>query len=250
MRYKGDSIVLTGTDSQRDPYLAWTYTLNYEGITSAAVALANAQPAGIVVDAQQNGATMRVSLQAPPDVFIDRWEVDRELLDKDLLTASAFIGLSKNGQAEIKRWRANPDTLLFVAVGSDNPNFPAGNQLSAGDPALMAAAQELILRGAESQQTSTLILKRTRKMSVNVAPSLNLSEKTSFYTTAKLLALEGNASAQVGALPTVPYAPPTNAQWGWLPRNQNRSYISRGFVEEHSDWVFAAWSTSLYTYVA
>lgn len=248
-RYKGESVILTGTDSERDPYLAWTYSYNYEGVTPAVAALANAQPAGVALKFSQNGAIAKVALTYSPNEFHDKWEIDRELVDKDLLSASAFTILSANAKAEIKRWRSNPDTELWLTVGSDNPNFPAGNQIVSGDVAPMGYAKELILRGTESQQTSTLVLKRTRKMSVTLAPSLNLSEITSFYSTAKLKANEGNMEATVGTLPTTPYAAPSNAQWGWLPRNQNRSYISQGFIEEHSDWVFAAWSTVLYTYV-
>lgn len=237
MKFKGDSIVLVGTDGHRNAFGAWVSTYNYEGVPESMAALANNQPLGREVDTRQNGAVVGVGLTYAPDSFTDKWETDRENLDKDIMFQKAFAGISTAGKDEIRRWRADPTTSIDTT--KDTPNAALMNQVA-----------DLVRRGVESYQVSTLILKRTRLMSVNLAPTIVLTEQTEFYSTARLITNEGIPAGLAGQLPITPYAPPTASQWGWLPRNANRSYISRGHIEEHSDWVFAAWSTVLYAYVA
>lgn len=247
MMYKGDSFVFCGLTGERSPFGAWTYTYSYGGVPSAIQALIAAQPIGPQISTKQNGAVVEASLTYSPDTFSDKWEVDRENLTKDLMFNRTFAGISKEGKAEIRRWRAD---AAGATVDPDTTKDTA-------NAALMIQIADLIRLGTESIQVSTLVLKRTRSMSTTLAPTIVLTEQTEFYSTAKLAFLTNMDPAVANTLPSPTaangwkgaYAPPANAQWGWLPRQGNRSYCARGQMEEHSDWVFAAWSTTLYTYV-
>lgn len=237
MNYKGDSIVLVGTNGERSPFGAWVSIYSYEGTPLSMAALANSQPDGIKVSIKQDGPVVGVALTYAPDEFADKWEVDRENIDKDILYSISLNSLTDDGKAYIKSFRADPTQTWTVP--SSEPNTTLMNQI-----------YEMILRGTEAYQVSTLVLKRTRTMSVNLAPTIVLSEQTQFYSTARLVTLTNMDPDIAATLPTNPYAPPANTAWGWLPRQANRSYISKGQMEEHSDWVFAAWSTVLYAYFA
>lgn len=239
MIYKGDSIVLTGTESDRTPFGALTTKYSFEAIPESAAAFVNAQPLGIRVGTRQHDGVVGIELNYPPDVFTDKWETDREKVEKDLLFNPAFTGLTQAEMTNVRTYRASP-------AGSTNIVIPPGS----ANTALMNQIQALVLQGTEAYVVFTLVLKRTRTMSVRTAPTVQLTERTQFFSTARLITQEGVDLNQTGALPATPYAPPVDHTWGWLPRNSNRSYISRGFMEEHSDWEFAAWSTVLYQYVA
>lgn len=245
MKYKGDSLVFTGLRGERTPFGSWGYSYDYEGTPAAVQAFLGAQPIGPQISTRQSGAIVAATLNYSPDTFSDNWEIDRENLEKDIMFSQAFAAITSNGKEEIRRWRSDPGTSLDTT--KDTPHA-----------ALMNQAADLIRRGTEAIQVSTLVLKRTRSMSTTLAPTIVLTEQTAFYSTAKLVALTGMDPAIAATLPNPTstnswkgaYAPPTDAQWGWLPRQANRSYCAKGKMEEHSDWVFAAWSTVLYTYVS
>lgn len=250
--YKGDALVLTGSEGNRDPFGAWSTTYTWEGIPGSVAALIANQALGSEINVSQHGYPASARITYPPNVFSDKWETDRENLDKDIMYNPAFIGISIGAFKEVRRWRQDPtgsDMCLTPGVPIpkllDENDKPSALTLNSNDVVLMAQIRELVLRGAEAYQLSTLVLKRTRKIAASMLPTINLAEKTIFYSTATLTANEGVPPL---GLPIVPYTPPSNAQWGWLPRQNNRSYVSRGFYEEHCDWVFAAWSTVLYTY--
>lgn len=232
--FKGDSVVFVGSEGERDPFGVQVTTYSFEGVASAMAALAASQPLGIKVGTHQRGAVVGVDLTYSPDAFFDRWETDKENIDKDLLYNIAFNILTLAEKNEVRRWRGDPTSTLNVNID------PAGNHT-----VLLGQIQDLVLAGTEAYQVSTLILKRTRKLSVNLAPTITLSEQTVFYSTAQMLSVFDCPITNI--LPVNPYPPPANHAWGWLPRQANRSYIAKGIMEEHSDWVFAAWSTVLYS---
>lgn len=253
IQFKGDSLVLTGSRAQRTPFGAWSTSYDYSGIPISIAALVNNQRLGAEISVDQTSIPARASLTYPPDVFADKWEIDKEVLEKDIMYHPVFALLSPGAFAEIRRWRQDPtgsDMFLTPGVpittlqGSDGKTSQL--MLSPNDLTPMGQLKELVLRGTEAFQIATLIAKRTRQLSVPMPPTLDLSEQTQFYSTTRFTS---NENVPALGLPTNPYSPPTDTQWGWLPRLRNRSYVSRGFMEEHSDWVFAAWSTILYTYV-
>jgi hypothetical protein len=246
IKYRGPAIVFKGITRQRDSTNGfWSTTWNYEGITDAIQAVALAVTPGPGIAIQHNGPTSNLAITygGLTDSQVDntistKWEVDRENIDKDLLFFPAVRAISDQGIQEYKRWRADP--------GSD---FDTSSGGSAEGIAALESLKILTLRGAEAHQVSTLILKRTRTISSQRAPVLTLTEQTSFYSTATLITNESIPSDLASTLPTSPYTKPSQSEWGWLPRLANRTYIGRGQVEEQNDWVFAAWSTFLYTYV-
>lgn len=235
MLFKGDSYVLTGTFGERSPFGFWTNTYVYQGIPESIAALAQGQPLGAQISTRQQGAVVEGTFTYAPDTFADKWEIDRENVDKDIMVSPAFTAINDAGKDFIRNWR-NDATVNFVTTA---------------DPAhadLMNAAASLIRLGVESVQVSTLILKRTRSISTTLAPTIVLTEQTTFYSTAALVALTNMDPAIAATLPVAPYAAPPNTEWGWLPRLANRSYLSRGSMEEHTDWVFGAISTILYSF--
>ncbi len=240
MKFKGDAIVITGTETQRTPFGAFSTSYSFAGIAQSIGALAAAQPLGAELRFSQKDAVSGLDVTYPPDTFVDKWELDRENVDKDLMFNPNFRGMTAGARREIRRWRSDPT--------GDDLDLTKGN--GGSDTPLMQQIQDLVLSGVEAYQVSTIVLKRTRSMSVNLAPIMVLTEQTQFFSTARLIANENVDTDQTGTLPVAPYAAPANTQWGWLQRNQNRSYISRGFMEEHTDWVFGAISTALYAYVA
>ena len=177
-----------------------------------------------------------VDLTYAPDLFNDRWETDRENIDKDIMYNISFNVLSTADLQAVKAWRADPSAAFAAPAGSTNT-------------ALLTQLIALLQVGTEAYQVSTLILKRTRKLSCSLAATIVLAEQTQFYSTAKMIALYDIPSDLAATLPITPYAAPADHTWGWLPRQANRTYVARGEMEEHTDWVFAAWSTVLYAYV-
>lgn len=246
IKYRGPAIVFQGITRQRDSTSGfWTTTWNYEGITDAIQSVALAVTDGPAVQIQHSGPTSQLAItyggltdSAVDNTISTKWEVDRENIDKDLLFFPAVMDMSDISKIEYKRWRTDTSTDLdFSAIEN------------AYDLDSLRSLKILTLRGTEAYQISTLILKRTRTISAQRAPTLTLSENSSFFSTLKLISNESIPSDLASTLPTVPYAKPSETEWGWLPRLANRTYTGRGQVEEQNDWVFAAWSTFLYTYV-
>lgn len=246
MTYKGDPIVLVGVSSERNEYGAWITIQEFIGADTACIALANTTPLGPTVLYQKLGdgrsmcrITYGILTPGTEQVF-ERWEVDREVVDKDIMQSPAFVGISDAGKQELKRWRADPSSDLDTTKGTNTGT----------DPGLMNSVKSLVLLGVEVVQVATLVLKRSRQVSGSYVTAIDLSERTKFYSTGALLKLAGSVPFVKGVLPVDGGTKPANSQWGWLPRQSNRSFIGRGVVEEQEDWVWAAWSTILYQYVA
>lgn len=242
MKYKGDPQVLVSVVGERDENGVWVTTYNYSGPNQNVATLAASLELGPKLRFQsgQNGsanltATFGDNLGVAN--VVPRWEVDREFIEKDIMQHHLAASLSIQGKQEMSRWRADPISALDTT---------ADGTVDGG--VVMGKLKSLILRGVESIQVSTLVLKRSRTFSAKLESALVLTEQTSFQSTARLIADE--AVPSIIALPVGGPTKPDDCEWGWLPRLANRNYIGRGLVEEQNDWVFAAWSTFLYTYLS
>lgn len=248
-RFKGDALVLIATEGKRNPFGAWVNTYVYEGVASAVQAFVTSQPLGTEVTTEQFGAVVQARVTYAPDTFTDKWEVDRENLEKDIMYSQLAQTLSDKAKDGITAFRQSADPKSFNFSTYADPAYP-------NDLATMQKLAFEIRKGTESIPVSALILKRVRVMSVNLAPTLVLAEAVSFYSTAWMIQNQNIPRSLAATLPAPTaantyqgaYAPPPNTKWGWLPRQQNRSYTGFGEMEEHSDWVFAPWSTYLYAF--
>lgn len=247
--YRGNANVLEGVTRQRDENGAWTTTIYYKGIADVLRGMSVPLGAKMSIEEGEEGyarATVTIGNlnDGGQETVSERWEIDSEIVEKSILFHPLAQGMTPASKAAFVRWSQDPDRTAQV---------PAS--ITADDTAAFFKLQEESLRGVESTSITTFILKRTRTMSANYAPVLRLKDVRDVYSSAKLKANEGIPNALYDTLPGVlagnplPAAPSSSA-WSWLPRLQNRSYIGNGRVEEVSDWVFAAWSTNLYTYNA
>lgn len=246
MNFRGNAIVFKNATRQRNEHGAWTTTFYYEGVSDVLRAYAGTIGSKAKIEIQEDGATSQLGItfgninDVGQEVVAERWEIDTEILEKDLKTSEEYQSLSIQAAQEFERWFQDKNSELdTTADGTD------------GGAVIMGKFLTEFLRGVESYQTETFILKRTRTMSADYATPFSLQKKKEFYTTSRLIDLESMPLDVAGMLPIGdPYAPPDQSAWGWLPRLRNRTFVGNGQVEETCDWVYAAWSTFLYTLVS
>lgn len=251
--YRGNPTVLTSEHYDRNDQGVWLKTSVWRGFNSELQKIAGQFQVGNKVNLQSDPSspigTLTVQygflLGNGQDAPIDKYEFDTEIINKDLGFSDLAQSMTAAGQRLLKAYRnaASQSEREDVLIDSQELNDTADR-----DP-FDKLVQE-VDRGVESVEVKTLILKRTRTMAVAFSYATELSIRQSFYSTSKLVALEAIPVDVAERLPDSPYTQPANSEWGWLPRLENKTFIGRGLVEEHNDWVFAAWSTNLYTYVS
>lgn len=249
MKYKGDKRIFQGASKRQNTNGSFTWVYRWIGLPSEIDAVENMVGKGPEKSRTQEGpfdaleVTYGNTDQNGANEVTEKWEDDSESLEKDIMFSSLAKKISADGQKEIRRWRSNPETDLDV--GQSDPDFP-------NDPENMRDLQAEILRGVESIQVKTVVLKRTRTIPAGMISPRKILKTEKFYSTAALIALEQIPGDVANALPDDPgpNETPTNAAWGWMPRTSARQFVGHGKVEELDDWVFAAWSTKLYQKVA
>lgn len=140
----------------------------------------------------------------------------------------------------------------FIEI-SKGPLTPAETLFSSYISATPLNIYKLLLLGADSYEIERLVVTRTRSYSIAYyrgGGGIVMDETPKVYSRASLIATEKIPSYVAAQLPAVPANKPENTEWAWKVRQDRSEISSAGRVEETRDWVFAPWSTLLYSYTA
>lgn len=132
-----------------------------------------------------------------------------------------------------------------LPTGTLNPG--AGNY--AADPIALAVWRDL-LRGQEAVELKAPVLVRNRTYGTRFTKRARLWAIERVYSTSALVATFNIPTDVQARLPEDPDDVPAGAVWSWKSRRSETTMIrNTGRVDEFSDWVFAAWSTTYYDYI-
>lgn len=175
---------------------------------------------------------------------IDRWTVSSEILEKDLFSmpeAITEMSAFTAGRAYYQRGIRN--------ALKDESNLDT--QFSAGTTPIAYKILEELRRGVEVFEHEYTILTRTRTFDrlnpFSLPENLQLNSNRTVYTTAQLQAVESIPPDVLFTLPTDPSTNPEQTLWGWRIREQQAEITSSTTGVHRTSWVYAAWSTFLYT---
>lgn len=225
----------------------WTGSLS--GIASLAASLVAA--GARVRDESANGvgrliATYSYDPDAPvaDEEATDRYEFDMEPVQVSLFNHPVAAGeIEAYGIANANIGESGYKRGIEAAVNAGDP-FP----LTAGVYPVGAEIYRLLSRGVESYELKRPVLSRVRTFSPNFSGRVVLSAIETVYTTAGLVRDFAIPATVASQLPADPPEVPAGTVWAWKLRTDRSVYIpAQNRVEETRDWVFAAWSSLLYT---
>ena len=181
---------------------------------------------------------MRVSIpnaNTPGSGIIDIWEITSEFAQVDIRNHPNIIALAAN-VTELNKWykqakNADEESSLPAAAG------------------FLTLFNHIAL-GVEAFEEERLVL-RNRRMFPNVSlGQISLSATQIVYSTAGLKSAFAIPSEIANELPTSGGTAPTDFAWGWRLRGYSSIFNrSEGKRELLRDWVFAAWSTVIYSHI-
>lgn len=222
----------------------WTGSVS--GIASLAATLVAA--GARVRDESANGVGRLIATYSyDPDAPVaneeatDRYEFDMEPVQVSIFNhpavATEAAQLGDNGPPEYKK-------VIEDAVAAGE--FPT--TLPVGVYPLAREVSTLLSRGVESYEIKRPVLSRVRTFSPNFSGRVVLSAIETVYTTAALVRDFAIPATVASQLPADPPEVPAGTVWAWKLRTDRSVYIpAQNRVEETRDWVFAAWSSLLYT---
>lgn len=179
---------------------------------------------------------------------VDRWSWRKELVQRSIWSkpdVAAIVRVGTGGQirttieegiSQKKTW-AQIETLTGIT-----------SLLPAQKTTLQKVYNELVA-SSESYELEYLVLTRTRATRIGYPQRLTLSATSKIYTTAQLTSTFSVPSDVSSILPdsSTQVSVDAQSQWGW--RLRDESGDREGFIRfaEQTSWVFASWSTFLYT---
>jgi hypothetical protein len=245
MQYRGDPLVYKGASIQRSETGVYVRTDSYVGIPSELEKLIANTPLGAQISINHDGGYGEATIRTgdltgggggseDPTAVSERWEIDEEMIERDIISHPLYDNELEADKEEFKRWRQDPSQDLAVTE----------------DSLLELNAKPLVLIGVESYRINSIVLRMTRTRASILAPRVAQLPTLTFYTTTALKRVFEVPDEVFAALPTAdPFVPPTLFKWGWLPNGGTRSFIGRGLQEESRSWTYAAWDTTSYQIV-
>lgn len=184
---------------------------------------------------------------SPTNPFIERWEIRSEMLEKDLFSLPAAqreADTYPSGRADYRRNIEETAKGNQTIVEGDLESYPFALKL----------IQELV-RGVTGYETEYTVLSRERTepgpLVAGPTYPVQLANARYIYTTAQLQAIY---NIPLSVMFTLPEVPPThdpakeiNTMYGWRVREQEASISEDYNVTTTEAFVFAQWSTFLYT---
>lgn len=171
----------------------------------------------------------------------ERWSWRKELIQRPIwsLPEVAKHIRSLAAPAEFKR-------ALTQGV-EDGKKFSEITLPTGADSALAEKIYNELVAGADSYETETIVLQRSRQQATRVTTLLVLNASSKIYTKAQLVQAEQIPTEVAAVLPAEPASVPLQSQWGWRRRDEEGDYEGPSKRVEQTTWAFAAWSTFLYT---
>lgn len=223
------------------------------GIPSTVIGFANAykdigwdtyvQQDGPYSDLLATATTYRPDLNSP---YIELWSIDTELVEKSLFTLPDAIneagrftpaeggraGYKKFIEDAVKNYETLSTTIFPIAT------WPWAHKI-----------HEEMMRGVEVYEHEYTILTRTINFDFLYPPgNLVLKPTRYIYKTHEIESLEHPPASVLFKLPAYNEANnPNQAMWGWRIRDQHAEITNATTGQHVTSWVYAAWSTFLYT---
>jgi hypothetical protein len=236
-----------------DPTLGDGVTETWEGPRTAILSLYRQQRLlGYRCKARNAGAKWQF------EIFIGRTEaaeqpIDRFTWDRDYIQQSIF----NLPQAAVEAAKFT-DQGLFISAADyrkaieDSVTQGKANKWAADGLVVGPFLFDLLSRGVEAYEVERLVLRRTRSFSTNFTPRIVLEPLPVVYSTQGLIDtfdIPNEISAQFPKDPDKAFTP-SGTRWGWKTRHDSSDQIpALGKVQEIKEWVFAAWSTGIYTFI-
>ena len=169
---------------------------------------------------------------------IDRYEFEMEPVQVSLFNHPA-VALESDGYVTRAQYKTDIEEAVASgeALGLSETEYPLAHEV-----------YRLLSRGVESYELKRPVLSRVRAFSPNFSGRVVLSAVETVYTTAALVREFAIPATVASQLPADPPEVPEGTVWAWKLRGDRSTYIpAQNRVEETRDWVFASWSTLLYT---
>ncbi len=239
-----------------DPQIGEQQIENWEGEEEALISIARNQiiPSGGKCRVRQaNGPIYGMSVSygevqsgGTTETPIDRWERVTEYIQEDLRNNPHIITAAGTA-ATLNKWVQDIKAAL-----KSNQTLTQFYTTEADPSPVIADEQEIIYqlysRGTEAHEIKRFVLRLRRTISVNFVNRSVANAVETIYTTAALIANFGVPPEVANTLPATPAGAPVNTAWSWKQRQDNSVFLpGLNKIEESKDWVYAAWSTLLYT---
>lgn len=252
------SVQLLRADPQYVRGQGWELTLEYRGLQSDIEGLIpGLASAGYDVNttttpplATLTATKYATSLESTQDYW-DRYTIRKETIEKSIWSLDK---LSQEGANWVGGFGAYVKVLKDATDGDwDNDDADAfmvsqfGAEVSTQWPVAWGFYREWN-RGVESIEDTYTVLGRSRVVSLDYASQLVLVPPKSrlIYTKAQLQAAFDIPDFTGIVWPSEGTAV-ASSQWGWRNRNYEVRFVGSDRVEIVNDWVWAAWSTNIYT---
>ena len=172
--------------------------------------------------------------------YITLWSLSTELVEKSLFTLPGAIGeatLFAEGAASYKK---QIEDAVSSHTTLDTFTFASHDWAQ--------IIWEEMMRGVQAYEVEYTVLTRTINFDFKEPPGeLKLKPTRYIYTKAQLEAIEGVPADVMFTLPDDPGSNPDQAMWGWRIRDQSAEITNATTGQHTTSWVYAAWSTFLYT---
>lgn len=241
----GASIKLVRTRRIFDPQQGWSTVEEWEGSKNACT---NKQGeyfgVNVRTDLSHDGPKYRLTATigeiqrtgGEQEQPVDTWEIDTEWVQNSIYENPNVLQLAGT-VLTLAAWKEEIDRARKKTPPALDSSTPAGK----------VTLFEHIVRGVEAYEVKRIVLSRVRSVSVGYAGQFTCDAVDKVYTTARLISSFGIPSAIAARLPANPAYTPTNSAWSWKQRRASSRFSLRiNKVEEVFDFVFAAWSTTLY----
>lgn len=260
--YKGAKWVKnTDLAFRQDDGLHLTY--NYRGIPSSIIGLANAhKDQGFDTYVFHDGpyseltATRTEAWQSAGYQYIALWSVTHEMVEKSLFT----LPTTYNADGTVARLGAIAEASLFDADFGGNAGYKkeiedAVADRSALDSGMFSGFEtafiihEELMRGVQTYEHEYTVLTRTLNFDFQQPPSEKLKLLSNKYiiSTSQLSNWYGLPADVKVQLPSDSATAGTQRQWGWRIRDQSAEITNATTGQHRMSWVYAEWSTFLYT---
>lgn len=239
-----------------DPQIGEQQIENWEGSEEALITIARntVLPSGGKCRIQQmDGPIYRMGVSygevqggGTVETPVDRWERVTEYIQEDLRNNPNVIAAAGTAKT-LNKWvtdvkaalKANLTLQEFYATESDPTPTVADEQI---------LLYELYSRGTEAHELKRFVLRLRRTISVNFVGRSVADPIEKVYKTGRLISTFGIPTQVADTLPNDPPTSPAHTAWAWKQRQDNSVFLpGLNKIEESKDWVFAAWSTFLYT---
>lgn len=267
--------VRSGWSQDFDPTTGWQTTETWNGNKAQIGAIAPLfRSAGAKVSVSNSGALWTLTATwsveysttldsgipagSPPvtaETANETWNLHVEQVQVDMRYAPSLLALFGGATDAAQEALAGAVQLADDAIKARlNPNTYL---VSIGLPALSGTAQlpyfqifRLRSRGVVAVEEKRPILTRNRTFSPTFPSPVQVSGVDLIYRTETLIATFAVPALVQSRMPATPPTTLSEAAWGWKQRRQDTAYVvGRNKIDEGSDWVFAQWSSVLYSII-